>query len=167
MAVIGSSRRERVTTRKVGPQIIETVPVSPAPPEFGEDEQGERIAPNAGEVFTEQIGRSTDVAGGRGADNFNVMAFPTHRATAGGTRRCFGQGVEIGGCEPEARIGRDRLTERRYSVGRSRGLLRLPIEGGGLDVCCDRSSVILDRETSGRGRLGTPAVGLFRVMHDR
>ncbi len=46
----------RVTTGKVGAEIIEPVPVTCAPSEFGNDAQCERIAANAGEVLTEQIG---------------------------------------------------------------------------------------------------------------
>ena len=72
-------------------------------------------------------------------------------------------GGEIGDGEPEGRIGPDRVTERRYRVGRVHGLLRLAIEGGGLDVCRDRPTVVLDRGT-GRGRLATAGVGLFWVL---
>ena len=70
---------------KLGAEVLEPIPVSCAPSEFGNDAQSERVAANAGEMFTEQIGGSTDVAGGRGADHFNVMAFPAHRAATGGT----------------------------------------------------------------------------------
>ena len=62
--------------------------------------------------------------------------------------------LEIGDCEPERRIGRDRITERRYRLGRVRSLLRLAIEGGGLDVCRDRPTVVLDRGTSSGGATG-------------
>ena len=151
----------RVTTGKVAAEIIEPVPVSCAPSELGDDAQCERIAANTGEVLTEQVGGSTVIASGRGADHFDVMAFPVHLATADDARGRFGEGVEIGDCEPEARIGRDRVTERRYRVGRVRGLLRLAVEGGGLDVRRDRPTVILDRGTSSRGRLDTAGVGPF------
>ena len=62
---------------------------------------------------------------------------------------------------PKAGSARDRVTERRYGVGRVRGLLCLAIEGGGLDVCRDHPTVILDRGTSSRGRLDTAGVGPF------
>ncbi len=151
---------------KLGAEVLEPIPVSCAPSEVGNDAQSERVAANAGEMFTEQIGGSTDVAGGRGADHFNVMAFPAHRAATGGTRGCFGDGGEIGDGEPEARIGYDRVTERLYGDGRVRGLLCLAIEGGGLDVGRDHPTVVLDRRTS-RGRLATAGVGPFWVaMHD-
>jgi hypothetical protein len=156
-----------VTTRKVAPEIIETVAVSCAPSEFGDDAQCERIAANTGEVLTEQVGGSTVIASGRRADHFDVMTFPVHLATADDARGRFGEGVEIGDGEPERRIGRDRVTERRYRGGRVRGLLRLAIEGGGLDACRDRPTVILDRGTSSGGRLDTAGVGPFLVaMHD-
>jgi hypothetical protein len=151
----------------VAPEIIEPVAVSSALLEFGDDAQCERVASNVGEVLTEQVGGSTVIAGGRRADHFDVMTFPVHLATADDARGRFGEGVEIGDCEPEARIGYDRVTERRYRVGRVRGLLRLAVEGSGLHVCRDGPTVILDRGTSSRGRLDTAGVGLFLVaMHD-
>jgi hypothetical protein len=150
-----------VTTRKAAPEIIEPVPVSFAPSEFGADAQCERIAANTGEVLTEQVGGSTVIASGRRSDDFDVMTFPVHLATADDARGRFGEGAEIGDCEPERRIGRDRVTERRYRVGRVRGLLRSAIEGGGLDICRHRPTVVLDRGTSSRGRLDTAGAGPF------
>jgi hypothetical protein len=151
----------------VAPEIIEPVPVSFAPSEFDDDTQCERIAANTGEVLTEQVGGSTVIAGGRRADHFNVMTFPVQPATADDARGRIGEGVEIGDCEPERRIGRDCVTERRYRVGGVRGLLRLAIEGGGLGVCRDGPTVILDCGTSSRGRLDTAGVGSFSVaLHD-
>ena len=151
---------------KLGAEVLEPIPVSCAPSEVGNDAQSERVAADAGEMFTEQIGGATDVAGGRGADHFDVMAFPAHRAAAGGPRGRFGDGGEIGDGEPEARIGYDRMTERLLRCGCVRGLLRLAIEGGGLDVGRDHPTVVLDRRTS-RGRLAMAGVGPFWVaMHD-
>ena len=89
---------------KLGAEVLEPIPASCASSEVGNDAQSERVAANAGEMFTEQIGGATDVAGGRGADHFNVMAFPAHRAANGGTWGCFGDGGEIGDGEPEAGI---------------------------------------------------------------
>ena len=155
-----------MTAGKLAAKVLEPIPVSCAPSEVGNDAQSEWVAANAGEMFTEQIGGSTDVAGGRGADHFNVMAFPAHRASTGGTWGRFGDGGEIGDGEPEARIGYDRVTERLYGDGRVRGLLCLAIEGGGLDVGRDHPTVVLDRRTS-RGRLAKAGVGPFWVaMHD-
>jgi len=161
------SPRGWVTTGKVVPEIIEPVQESAAPSEFGDDAQCEWIAANTAEMLTEQVSGSAVVASGRGADHFNVMTLPVHLATPNVARGRFGEGVEIGDCDPERRIGRDRVTERRYRVGRIGGLLCLAVEGGGLDVCRDCPTVVLDRRTSSRGRLDMAGVGLFLVaMHD-
>jgi hypothetical protein len=148
---------------KPGAEVLESIPVSCAPSEVGNDAQSEWVAANAGEMFTEQVGGSTDVAGGRGADHFNVMAFPAHRAATGGTWRCFGDGGEVGDGEPEAGIGPDRATERRHRVIRVDGLLRSAIEGGGLGVCCHRPTVVLDCGTR-RGGLATAGGWLFWIF---
>jgi hypothetical protein len=155
-----------VAARKLGAEVLEPIPVSCAPSEFGNDAQSERVAANAGEMFTEQVGGSTDVAGGRGADHFNVMAFPVHRPANGGTWGCFGDGGEIGDGEREAGIGHDSVPERLYGDGRVRGLLCLTIEGGSLDVGRDHPTVVLDRRSSW-DRLATARIGLFwAAMHD-
>ena len=159
--VIGKSRQGRVTTRKVAPEIVEPVPVPSAPSEFGDDAQCERIAANTGEVVTEQVGGSSVIASGRRADHFDVMTFPVHLATTDHARERFGEGAEIGDREPESRVGRDCVTERRYRVGRVRGLLRLAVKAGGQDVCRDLATVVLDRGTNSGGRLGTAGVGPF------
>jgi hypothetical protein len=149
-----------MAARKLGAEVLEPVPLSCAPSEAGNDAQSEWVAANADEMFAEQIGGSTDVAGGRRADHFNVMAFPGHRAVSGGTWECSGDGGKIGDGQPEARIGYDRVTQRLYGDGRVGGLLCLAIEGGGLDVGRDHPTVVLDRRTS-RGRLATGSVGPF------
>jgi hypothetical protein len=155
-----------MTAGKLGAEVLEPFPVSCAPSEVGNDAQSEWVAANAGEMFTEQISGSTDVAGGRGADHFNVMAFPAHPPAAGGTWGCFGVGGEISDGEPEARIGYDRVTERLYGDGRVCGLLCLAIKGGGLEVGRDNPTVVLDGGTR-RGRLAAAGVGPFWVaMHD-
>ena len=151
---------------KLGAEVLEPILASCASSEVGNDAQSERVAANAGEMFTEQVGGSTDVAGGRGADHFNVMAFPAHRAANGGTWGCFGDGGEIGDGEPEAGIGHDSVPERLYGDGRVRGLLCLAIEGGRLDVGRDHPTVVLDRRSSW-DRLATARIGLFWVaIHD-
>ena len=53
--------------------------------------------------------------------------------------------------------------ERRYGVKRVHGLLRLAIEGGGLNVCSDRPTVILDRG-AGPGGLALADAGLFGFL---
>jgi hypothetical protein len=154
-----------MATGKPGDEVLEPVPASAAASEVGDDAQSEGVAADAGEMLTEQIGGSTDVAGANGADHFNVMALPAHRAATGGTWRCCGQGGEVGDGEPEVRIGCDRATERLYGGGGVRGPLCLAIKGGGHDVGGDHSTVVLDRRAT-RGRLAAAGVGRFGVaMH--
>ena len=155
-----------MATAGLGAEVLQPTPVSCAPSEVGNDAQSEWITANAGEMFAEQIGGSTHVAGGRGADHFNVMAFPAHQAATGGTWGCFGKGGEIGDSEPECRIGQDGVAERRYGRGRVLGLLCSAIERGGLAVGRYHPTVILYRRTD-RGRSATAAIRPFRVaMHD-
>jgi hypothetical protein len=156
-----------MTSGKVAGQIIESNQLSCALSEFRDDAQSDWVAADTGQMFTQKVGGSAEVAGGRRADYFDVMAFPVHLSAAGGNRGCVGEGAEIGDGEPEGRIGRDRVTERRDGVGRIGGLLCLAIEGGGLDVCRDDPTVVLDRGTV-RARLVTPGCGRYWVaMHNR
>ena len=99
---------------KLGAEVLEPIPLSCAASEVGDDAQSEWVAANAGEMFTEQIGGSTDVAGGRGADHFDVMTFPGPAGDHRWDLRGFGNGGEIGHGEPEVRIGNDRTTERLH-----------------------------------------------------
>jgi hypothetical protein len=147
---------------KPGAEVLESIPVSCAPSEVGNDAQSKWIAADAREVFTEQIGGSTDVAGRRCGNHFDVMAFPAHGAAAGGAKRCSGEGGEVGDGEPEVRIGDDRSTECRCGDGRVRRVLCLTVEGGGHNVGSDHPTVVLDRRTS-RGRPATAGVGPFWV----
>lgn len=151
---------DRMTSGKVTGQIIEPIPLLCALSEFCNDAESDWVAADAGQMFTQKVGGSAEVSSGRCPDYFDVMAFPVHLAGAGATRGCFGEGAEIGDSEPEGRIGRDRVTERRYRVKRVHGLLRLAIEGGGLDVCRDHPTVVLDRGT-GKDLLATAAGGPF------
>ena len=99
---------------KLGAEVLKPALVSCAPSEVGNDVQSEWIAADASEMFTEQIGGSIDVAGGRGADHFNVVTFPAHRAAAGGSWGNFGYRGQIGDGELEARIGYDCMAERLH-----------------------------------------------------
>ncbi len=151
---------------KLGAEVLKPIPVSCATSEIGNDAHSERVAANAGEMLTEQIGGATDVAGGCSPDQFNVMAFPGHQVANGGTWGCLGDGGEIGDGESEARIGLDCVTECLYGGRAARGLLCLAIEGGGLDVGRDHPTVVLDRRTA-RGHLPMADVGPFWIsVHD-
>ena len=61
-------------------EVLELVPVSGGPSKVDDDAQSEWVAANTGEVFSEQVGRPRSVSGGRGADHFDVVAFPVHLA---------------------------------------------------------------------------------------
>jgi hypothetical protein len=64
-------------------QVLEVV----VPPRWlshlGDDPEGQRVAPDGSEVLAEQAGGSLGVAGGRGADDLDVVAFPVHLPAAG------------------------------------------------------------------------------------
>ncbi|MGH3204956.1 MAG: hypothetical protein ACRDP5_23345 [Streptosporangiaceae bacterium] len=46
--------------------------------QLGDDPEGERVTPDASEVLAEQAGGSLAIAGGRGADDLDVVTFPGH-----------------------------------------------------------------------------------------
>lgn len=125
----------------------------------GDDAEGERITADAGEVFAEQVGGSTEVAGGCVADDFDVMAFPGHLAATDRTRGGLGERVEISDGKTEGRIGLDGETERHHRVGLVDGLLSLAVEDGGLGVGGNHPAVVLDRGP-GEGRSAPAAGGL-------
>lgn len=155
-----------MTSGTVPRQIIEPIPPSCALPEFCDDAQSDRVAADTGQMFTQEVGGSAEVAGGRRPDHLDVVTLPVHRATADEARGRFGESTEIGDSELEGGIGLDRVLERGDGPGCIGGLLSLAIEGGGLDVCRDRATVVLDRGTA-RGQLVTAGVGLYRVaMHN-
>jgi hypothetical protein len=161
-AECGMSSEGRVTSGKAGSQIIQSVLVSSAPSEFGDDPHRDRIAANTGEVITEQVCGPIVIASGRRADHFDVVTLPVHLALAERARR-FGEGVEVGHGKRECRIDRDSITEGLYGGGQVCGLLRLAIGGGGLHVCRDPPTVVLDRGDC----WPLAGIGLFWVaMHD-
>jgi hypothetical protein len=152
-----------MASAKVAGQIIEPIPLPCALSEFIDDAQSDWIAADAGQMLSQKVGGAAEVAGRRRADYFDVMAFPVHLPAARGIRGCFGEGAEIGGGELEGGIDPDGLPERRYRVGRVDGLLRLAIEGGSLNVCSDRPTVVLDR-SAGAGRLALAGAGVFGFL---
>jgi hypothetical protein len=155
--------RARMTCGKVTDQIIESIPLSCALSEFCDDAQSEWVAADSGQMLTQKVGGSAEVAGGRGADHIDVVAFPVHLSAAHWIRGCFGEGAEIGDGELESGIGPNCLPECRYRVKRVDGLLRLAIEVGGLDVCGHRPTVVLDSGT-GKVRLATAGGWLFWIL---
>jgi hypothetical protein len=154
-----------MTSGKAAGQIIEPVPLSCALSEFCDDAQSDWVAADAGQMLTQKVGGSAEVAGRGRADHLDVMAFPVRLPAVHGIRECSAEGAEISGGELESGIGPHRVPERRDGVGRIRCSLCLAIKGGGLDVCSQRATVVLGCGT-GRGWLATAGVGLCRVaMH--
>jgi hypothetical protein len=155
-----------MTSGKVAGQILESIPLSCALSEFCDDTQGDRVAADIGQMLTQKVSGSAEVAGRRRADHLDVMAFPVHLPPARDTRGCFGEGAEIGDSQLEGGIGPHGMPERPYRVKRVHGMLRLAIEGRGLDARGQRPTVVLDRCT-GNDRLTTAGGGLFWVvMHN-
>jgi hypothetical protein len=165
-AECGMSSEGRVTSGKAASQIIQSVLVSSAPSEFGDDPHRDRIATNTSEVLTQQVCGPIVIASRRRADHFDVVTLPVHLALADRARGRFGEGVEAGHGERECRIHRDSITERHNGGGQVCGLLCLAIGSGGLHVCRDPPTVVLDRWTSG-DCWPLAGIGLFWVaMHD-
>jgi hypothetical protein len=105
-----------VATGQVGGEVLENTWISRATSEVDDDSNGEWVAANAGEMLTEQVGSSSDVAYSRRAHDLDVMAFPIHLAAVGRTRAAVGKGVEIGDGDRELRISLYREAERRHRV---------------------------------------------------
>ena len=72
---------------KLAGQVIEVVVLSRGLSEYGGDAEGERVASDAGEMFAEQVSCSAGIAGGCGADHFDVVALPVHLPATGTSRR--------------------------------------------------------------------------------
>ena len=76
--------RDRMTCGKVADQIIEPCALSGALSEFCDDAQSEWVAADTGQMLTQEVAGSAEVAGRRGADHIDVMAFPVHLSAAHG-----------------------------------------------------------------------------------
>jgi len=144
-----------MATGKLIGEVLKPLPPPHAIANIANDAQSKRIAANAGEEFTKEIGGSIDLAGGSGANDLHMVALPDHLGSREGARGCCGHGVEIGDGEAEARISLNRKAERGHRVGRVDGLRRFAVEGGGLWVCRDVPTVVLDRRP-GVARLASP-----------
>jgi hypothetical protein len=71
-----------VAIRELACEVFEAVVHPSRLSHLGEDPEGERVAPDASEVFAEQAGGSLGVAGGCGADDLDMVAFPVHLPAA-------------------------------------------------------------------------------------
>ncbi len=76
--------------------------------EMGGDAGGKRVTADIGQVFSEQVSRSYDIASGRSTDHLDVMAFPIDLPASGILGRRSLDCVEIADREPEGRIGSHR-----------------------------------------------------------
>jgi hypothetical protein len=72
-----------VATWELAGQVLEVVVHPRWLSHLGDDPEGERVAPDGSEVLAEQVGGSLAIAGGRRADDLNVVAFPVHLPEAG------------------------------------------------------------------------------------
>jgi hypothetical protein len=110
---------------------------------LGDDPEGKRVAPDGSEVLAEQGGGSLAIAGGRGADDLDVVAFPVHLSEAGTLARGSGHGVKVGEGELERRVDFDGVAQRCGGLAAVDGLLCLPVPRRGLQACGDRAAVVL------------------------
>jgi hypothetical protein len=133
-----------MTSGKVVGQIIEPIPQSGALSEFCDDAQSEWVAADTGQMLTQEVGRSAEVAGGRCADHFDVMAFPVHLSASGFLGRRPLDRAEIHDCEPEGRIGGHREFQRPSGSAAVDGTLGLPVPRCRPVVGRDRAPVLLD-----------------------
>jgi hypothetical protein len=111
---------------------------------LGDDPEGERVAPDASEVLAEQVGGSLVIAGGRGADDLDVVAFPVHLPATAALTRGPGNGVEVGEGELECRVGFDGEAQRCDGTAAVDGALCLPVPRCGPQACGDRPAVVLN-----------------------
>ncbi len=121
--------------------------------------EGKWIAADASEMLSEQVGRSLGLAGGRGADHLDVVAFPVHLLAAGDVSSDASQGVEIGDREAEAPVGGHGAAEGEGGFVAVGGSLSLSVPGRGLRVRADGATVIVDRRL-GQREVIMPAVSL-------
>jgi hypothetical protein len=126
---------------------------------LGDDPGGERVAPDASEVLAEQVGGSLGVAGGRGADDLDVVAFPVHLPATVTLAWGSGHGVEVGESELERRVGFDGEAQRRDGPAAVDGSLCLPVPPRGPQVRGDRPAVVLNGGPGGV-QVIMPAEGL-------
>jgi hypothetical protein len=118
-------------------------------PQLGDDPEGQRVAPDGSEVLAEQAGGPVAVAGRRGADDLDVVAFPGHLPAAVTLPRGPGHGVEVGEGELERRVGLDRVAQRGGGPAAVGGSLGLPVPRRGPRACGDRAAVVLNGRPGG------------------
>jgi hypothetical protein len=148
-----------VATWELGREVFEVAVHPHRLSHLGDDPEGERVAPDASEVLAEQVGGSLGVAGGRGADDLDVVALPIHLPAAGALAWGSGHDAEVSQGELERRVGFDGVAQRCDGFPAVDGSLCLPVPRRGPRACGDRAAVVL---TGGPGsvRVITLAKGL-------
>ena len=111
--------------------------------EIDDDAQCERVAADVGDEFTEQVGRSVQVLGGRTPDHFDVVAFPVRLSAGDGVRRPPGDGLEISDGDGERGIGDERQPQCRTGSIEVRRPLRVSVPEGCLPAGSKSATVVV------------------------
>ena len=159
-----------MTARKLAGQVLEVVAraggrLEPAG-EVDRDEDGERVAADAGEVLAEQVSGSRGLAGGCSGDHFNVMTFPVHRPASGLLARCAGEGHQIGDGQGEAGVGADGQAQGCGGPVRAGGSLRPAVPRGRAGIGGDDPAVVLNRGSDGGQMIMAAGTLARRWLHD-
>jgi hypothetical protein len=125
-------------------EVLEVVVHPPWLSHLGDDPEGERVAPDASEVLAEQVSGSLAIAGGRGTDDLDVVAFPVHLPATVALARGSGHGVEVGEGELERRVGFDGVAQRCGGPAAVGGSLCLPVPRRRPQARGDRAAVVLN-----------------------
>ena len=147
-------------------EALEVVVVLAEASEMRGDADGKRVAADVREVLAKEVGCSLGVAGGGGADDLDVVAFPGHLMATGRFARRSDHGVEVGDGKPEGRVGVDREAQRRCRLVCIDGPLRLAVERRRPPVCGKHTAVVLDRRPSLGRSIMVPLGLIGRWLHD-
>jgi hypothetical protein len=163
-----------VTAGKLAGQVLEVVarargrlePAGDVASDVHRDADGERVAADTGEVLAEQVSGSRGLAGGRGGDHFDVMAFPVHRPASGLMVRCAGERHQIGDGDAEAGVGADGQAQGCGGPVRVGGSLRPAVPRGRPGVGGDDPAVVLDRGSGGGQMIMVAGTLAWRWLYD-
>ena len=155
-----------MTAGKLPGQVLEVVARAGGRLEPDGDADGERVAADTGEVLAEQVSGSRGLAGGRGGDHLDVVAFPVHRLAGGLLAWCAGEGAEVGDGEAEAGVGADGQAQGCGGPVRAGGALGSAVPRGRPGVGGDDPAVVLNGG-SGSGQMIMVAGTLaWRWLHN-
>ena len=153
-------------SRKLVGQVLEVIAWACGRLEPGGDADGEGITADTGDVLAEQVSGSRGLAGGRGGDHFDVMAFPVHRPAGGLMVWCAGEGLQIGGGEAEVGVGADSQAQGRGGPLRVGGSLRPAVPHGRPKVGGDGPAVLLDRGSGAEQMIMVAGTLAWRWLHN-